>query len=328
MRRCLTYLLLIGILAMAGSCQRRPLYIDDANVHISFVFDDDMPNVDAIQLPELMKVNFFQPSSASLAHSCYVKPEGGYANISLGTYHISSYNFDTEFTQIRNDIDIDSAEAYTNYMQADPMVDYNRLFRIIQEHRAEINASSRSVEDYSNQILVNQPDHLYTGWLSDENVNGQDDGYIYDIVIPVASIVKTYRLEISTITGMEHLYSADAYITGQAMAKRLHSQEVTGEPCSIHVELMGGKSRSADLSSLFNTFDRHPSTHAYVVLQLIDLGGNMQVYEWDVTDQFDDETNKERVIRIHTSITIEPPANETMQPVVNLWDENRYVINL
>ena len=81
------------LLMPAVSCERRPLSDQSYNVYLELEIEDEITNYELESLPEVMKVNFYDPQTEALMYEDFVGPQGGDLSVPPGTYHMVVYNF-------------------------------------------------------------------------------------------------------------------------------------------------------------------------------------------------------------------------------------------
>ena len=105
------------------------------------------------------------------------------------------------------------------------------------------------------------------------------------------------------------------------MGPNVHSEKIVSVLFDMTLEEKEDGSKC--LKGKFNTFGQHPGAIAgsYLDLNIIDTGGQDNMFHFDVTEQF--INNEDRYIFIKESIKIEQPKVEGggFQPVVDEWDE-------
>ena len=118
MRRAIIILLAAMMVLLAGSCQRRPFAEHRSKVSLNVNINTEIINHADIPLPENMRVDLYDPSSAQLRYTDYVGPTGGYIHPVAGTYDMIVYSIGSESTIIHNEQHFNEIEAYTNEVSA------------------------------------------------------------------------------------------------------------------------------------------------------------------------------------------------------------------
>lgn len=132
MRRHIIRYVLLMLMAMtaAEGCRRIPLYDLSTNVRIiidhelgidhdiELSTETDLPDEYQVKvdgkMPQYVNVLFYHPETHQLLTSRILDAAGGVVNIPAGNYHIVTYNFGTESTQIASPDYRLSAEAHTS----------------------------------------------------------------------------------------------------------------------------------------------------------------------------------------------------------------------
>lgn len=318
MRTRLTYLLLLIGVVLAG-CKRRPMYdVYGGNVHLEI--DIQTEEYHGI-IPVGMNVNFYDLYTRNTSINTIVGPTGGCFTVTPGSYDLMVYNYDTEYTRVRNENNAACAEAFTNEVPGQVRRTYESLMKALVAVRS---GSSRS---YANEPLINQPDHLYVGTVDNVTVPmSEDEDRYVTIRVLASSLAETYKLIVRTVTGMEYLSMADAFVSGQASSKMLYDRKVSGGPASLWVSLSAVS--STEFSAYFTTFGKYDQGDGkvWVVLRLADLNDKIYTWEFDVTDQVDSGSH---VIIVDADIHIEPTeAAGGLAPDVEDWEDVVTNINM
>jgi hypothetical protein len=115
MRRLVNIILIMVVaVLLGGSCQRRPFAENRSKVVIALNINTDIINHTQEKLPENMRVDLYDPNTAELMFTDYVGPTGGVIHPVPGIYDMIIYSIGTESTQIQNEHNYNTIEAYTN----------------------------------------------------------------------------------------------------------------------------------------------------------------------------------------------------------------------
>ena len=344
-----SFLWLLMLLYVCG-CEHRPLlsmelpentfvrvYFDEHIRNVSYGFYDEAKKKPEYYSPQMMRVVFCDEASGRVVTERYLhdsgKDERGYyiqglLNVPDGRYNMMAYNFDTQYTKIRNQNDYSTMTAYTKPLTSE---EANRIF-----------GSRGDVENY--EIISKQPDHLFVAKV--EGVEVSSDGYKEhpDTIMteqkthPVAqTIVKTYYLQISVV-GVEYVRSAVALLSGMSGSKTMHDGKmVANDVTSVYFGLNNGKEKNRATNeetlatvayATFNTFGKLPSEEndLEITFEFNIINNTVQTETFRITDMFDTpEVRDNQWIIIDKVIMIDPPNGEDtgggMTPGVSDWEE-------
>lgn len=297
-------------LCLAGSCQRRPLTDVDSNVVVNIDIDYDIVNYPDPEEPSMMRVMFFDNADGDFASHAFLPAEGGTVAVIPGrTYHVLTYNFDTESTVVGEENSWDNIYATTNEV---PENVKSRL-----RSRADADAD---------ELIVYEPDHHFVARERDVYIPARSvDAPPVEINLHAGTIVETWKVYIDRLQGLEYTASVSGVISGLAQYNTLAADEESDYKVSVFFETMN---ISADgvLEIQFNTFGYVPSEHQVISLVVTDTGGSGHIFDFDVSEQFVD--NPEQIIRIKTDQVIidEPDDPDSgsgggLAPDVDEWDD-------
>ena len=303
------------ILMPAVSCERRPLSDQIYNVYLDLEIEDEITNYELESLPEVMKVNFYDPQTEALMYEDFVGPQGGDLSVPPGTYHMVVYNFGTESTVIGRESQHSQVVAYTNEI-SDFMKGQLSAFLAA---RSSLHATKN--DGVEEEKVVNQPDHMFVAREREIEVPVQvssDDGP-YVITSTASTVVETYTVDVRDVTGTQYISSVSAIMSGMVQSHFLGHNIKSDIPVSIYMEL---ETEGNALTGSFNTFGKKPGVESRLILDLLvtDTGGDEHIYSFDVTDQFKDNTGQH--IKVIDNIVIEEPeGGGGLAPDVDDWDD-------
>jgi len=348
-RRTLVSFVWILVLLFSSGCEHRPLelmelpentfvrvYIDEHIRNVSYGFYDETKKKPEYYSPQMLRVVFCDEASGRVVTERYLhdsgKDERGYyiqglLNVPDGRYNMMAYNFDTQYTKIRNQNDYSTMTAYTKPLTSE---EANRIF-----------GSRGELDD---DIICKQPDHLFVAKV--EGVEVSSDSYTGhpDTIMteqnthPVAqTIVKTYYLQISVV-GVEYVRSAVALLSGMSGSKTMYDGKmVENDVTSVYFGLNNGLERNRATGeqtlatvayATFNTFGKLPAEEndLEITFEFNVIDNTIQTETLRITDMFDTpEVRDKQWIIIDKVIKIDPPNGEDtgggMTPGVSDWDE-------
>ena len=348
MRRIGYILLAAMMVLLVGSCQRRPFAENRSKVALNLAINTHIVNHVQAEMPENMRVDLYDPETAELVYTDYVGPQGGYIHPVPGIYDMIVYSIGSESTIIHNEHNYNEIEAYTNevsaFIKSQLALFLTKRTKAAQERWAKkLYAAAlakgeptlKGPVSYEEELVVNQPDHVFVGWYHNLVVPVvYEDQPVTEVYVEVDAhtIVETWEVEVQAVDGAQWIESVASIISGQKGSVHIGPNEHSEKIVSVFFDMKiedredGGKC----LKGKFNTFGIHPETisGSYLDLNIKDSGGEDHMFHYDVTDQF--ENNERRYILIKETLKVEEPKVEGggFQPVVNEWDEVHTDINL
>ena len=335
--------ILFMVIPYLTACEHRELSDPNIEHYLRVYLDEEIKNVtcgfyDAnlkhpeYKRPYVMRVVLADPSSGKVVSERYFQDHGedergyyidGYINAEAGIYNLLVYNFGSPMTQIGNEENYYSMEAYTN-----PIGEY--YLQYLPSSRLEIDEKN----------IVYEPEHLFhqigeplvitkTNRV-DTLKNTSGDWF------EAHSVVKSYYLQVR-IKGIEWVTSAASLLSGMAKSTILHSHDgmVTTNPVNLFFTMdytgkqavRDGTGNTAILYTTFNTFGKVPNVTTSLTLNIefSRSDGTTQVEEIDITSMFDTPMVRENQwILIDHEIVITPPEDGVAGGVdlgVDKWED-------
>ena len=326
MRRSFLLMAMI-LMAMTGwfsSCHYKDLCYDhdhgptpspDDNLmlvlNLKLELDLDLPVSDAahtkIHVPTYMVAQFYDTLSGGLKKTAYVGPYGGPLQIAPGTYDMVVYNFDTEWTWIRKESNINTLEAYTSDITSTKQP----IFSVIaQEDTTGVPGP-----------IIYTPDHLLVARKRVEIPEYSEVKKVITIEASAETVVETYAFEVPHVIGAEYTSSVEAFVTNQALSTFFGRDEVNPTPATIYFPVEVNRKDSC-FETTFNTFGKLPGeSHSYLHIVVIGPEGDPITVVSDITEQFEDTTH---IIILPDTIVIAPPAGGGIAPTVEEWEEETH----
>ena len=176
----------------------------------------------------------------------------------------------------------------------------------------------------SNQLIINEPDHLYVARLEQVVVPERSvEDETVELYAEAETILETYLFRATHIAQIEHATSVKAFVSGQAQAKHLWDGRFTADQATIGFDCIADKT-TGELYAYFNTFGKLPNVQNKVYLHLFvgNASGDAYEYVFDVTDQFDNPDNK-GVIEVTDEIVVPEPGTDQggFAPIVDDWEK-------
>ena len=263
-----------------------------------------------IEVPDYMKVCFYDPESGALDNTEFVGGYGGDLHVEPGTYYMVAYSFGTEWTQIRGEGSTATLEAFTS--------------DITQAKASQLAAFTRSGEYEAPGPIIYTPDHLLVARREVEIPPFSVGQHVITITATAVTIVETYSFEVTNVTGLEYIASVEAFVTNQARSSFFGRGEKSTEPATIYFPIEVNRT-TGTLKTTFNTFGKLPGeSHSYLHILLTDTDGNPHTITEDITDQFDDP---DHTIVVDVPIVIPQPeggGGGGIAPTVDPWQEESH----
>ena len=310
-------MLLMAIVLSAG-CHRRPLEEMNDGLYLDIDIDLNIKNCNNVEMPELMRVLFYDAETLEFVSDDYVLAEGGYINAQPGRYKMVVYNFDTESTLIRKDQHLHSLEAYTNDIPSTTRT--NLLTKLKANTKADFAPPA------DGERIVYEPDHLFVAREDVEVLHRTETQTLY---ASAASVVETYYLAVN-LENRKSFASAQALLSGQASGNMFGRENgVIEESVILYFDMTAGTTPEGDdvLETTFNTFGKLPKevSHLWLTILITNTNGEVVTWQKDITDEFVD--NPDRYIYLEEGVTlpeiITPPdgGGGGFQPSVGEWEE-------
>ncbi len=295
------------ILVLAG-CQRRPLTEADFAVQLNITLDKNIINHTVEKDPSLMRCIFYDSDNGAFVTQAFLPPEGGIVNlIPSRTYNVLVYNFDTESTWIKEE------NWYHNI--------YASTSLIPDSFKTKLRSRSTKTDD---EQIVYDPDHLFVGRLENVFIPARSvDADIVVLDVEAKSVVQSWKIELSKVTGKENISSIAGVITSLSRRNNIGPGILSEEFCSVYFDNPVVDDEGF-LTAGFNTFGRNPQCPEPQMLSLvfIDVAGKGKTYTFDVSRQMIE--NKDQIIRLETEIDIPKPMTEGsggFVPKVDEWED-------
>ena len=263
-----------------------------------------------IEVPNYMKVCFYDPQTGRLGKTEFVGGQGGNLNEAPGIYDMVVYSFGTEWTQIRGEGEVNTLEAFTS--------------DITSQKESLLSTFKRSGEYEAPGPIIYTPDHLLVTRKQVVIPALNAGERVVTITAEAATIVDTYSFEVKNITGVEYIASVEAFVTNQARSSFFGRGEKSTEPATIYfpVEV---DAKTGVIKTTFNTFGKLPGESlSYLHIVMKDTGGTIHTVTEDITDQFEDPGHE---IIINRPVVIPPPeggGGGGISPTVDPWEDENH----
>lgn len=333
MNRLITYIISIATVLSCIACERIPLHERSTKVNLAIhvelgldhsvdltypVEPESFPTekIDGIS-PDCHQVLLYDKTSHELITSQIVGPEGEEIFVPVGEYDMVIFGFGSKSTQIKNINDRLCTEAFTSDITR---IMSEKFMAIQMNAQTESKTSSKGYED---DPIIHEPDHLYVANVFDVSIPAfTDKNNTVNIDAESKSIIEVYSIEVLDVKGVENIKKIEAFITGQIKSYYFGVPKKNERPATLYTTLVPEKSNNM-LYTFFGTFGKLSGSENLVYLDITDTGGGLYRYIYDVTDQFDDEHNKNnRLIIDGSNINIPKPeaGGGGFTPSIDDWD--------
>lgn len=274
MRRWYKILMLVTIVLVAGSCNRRPLVEMDNNVLLNISIGTDIVNYELKSPPQMMRAIFFDSQTGETVSHSFLRSQGGFVNVTPGReYDILVYNFDTGSTIIGGDNNLNYILACTDLVP--------------ENIKSEFVEHTGNSED---ERFVYEPDHLFVGKLEDVYVPVQGYGMpAFQIDIHAETLVETWVVEIDKVRGAEHVGTVSSVISGLADHTLIGLREPSCDEATVYLK-EASLTKDGHFYAKFNTFGRNVLADRQQILSLVltDTDGESFIFSMDITERFKD----------------------------------------
>lgn len=343
------------VLAMATSCERRPL-LDLSNTHYVRVYiDEELLNVTkgfyneeyarpTYDSPDVLRVVLADPQTGLAKAERFLRDMGkdekgtfyeGYIIADPGRYKLMAYNFDTESTIVGEANSHNDAKAYTNEIAS-------HLKTKIPSRAGK--KEQKPAETKSPEKIVYDPDHLFAASCGDVYIPYAEQ--LDTLRTPegehftASSLVKSYYLQVR-VKGLQYATSSVGLMTGLAGSAWINGAGMDeDDPVTVYFEMMPGESNAAgvmrtggnDVATIyttFSTFGKLPDAEneLEITFDFLTTYGKPYSETIDVTELFSTpEAVEHQWLLIDHVIEIpEPPEGETagggFTPSVDEWGD-------
>ncbi len=337
MKRLALITLLALLVAFATSCQRRGFSEHTTAINLKLELKIDIEHAAAVSLPDMMRVDLFNPQTGEIEYTDYIPATGGYIYPRPGTYNLLIYNIGTESTIIRNEKNLGTVEAYTNEVSAFLKSQMQNFLASRLQQRADAAAKNPQPNNSDSKApatkdpildgterIVNEPDYLYVGRVQNLEIPvlGLNEERDITVLVEAPSVVETWKIVVKPVEGLQWVSTVTALITGQAESTFIGPDKDSEGVATIYFE-MGKDMENKSLVGTFNTFGKNPLYSSFLSLDLniIDNLGHDHHYHFDITEDFFE--NPEFFITVDNPIVIEEPKVEGggFQPTVGDWED-------
>ncbi len=311
------HILLVVVAALLSvTCQRRPIEEQYLKVYLDLSIEKEITNYNYVD-PGLMRVAFFDATTGEYLSHDFVSSKGGYIFAPYGDVDMVVYNIEAGETRVRNYYAWRDVEAYTNVISEQQRSPFTRYLQSRVETRP-------SYDD----IRVT-PGHLFVARERGIHIPQHINNDVFIIKTTARTIVESWTVEINGITGMEWVGSVAMMLSGQVSSNYIATNTRSDYPVAIYFDVASASRRSTTLSSRFETFGREKTSGDAAILSILftDVAGHPYMYNFDVSDQMEDNPLQHIVINGEIDIP-KPEVGGGFAPTVDEWKEFIYDVEI
>lgn len=318
MRRLLHILLVALFASLSVACKRRPMEDQYLRVYLDLTIDRNIINYDVEDSePGLMRVAFFDAVSGEYLSHDFVSHNGGYIFAPYGDVDMVVYNIEAGETRVRNYYIWRDIEAYTNEISEQQRSRFTRYLQSRVDTRP-------SYED-----IRLTPGHLFVARKRNIHIPQHITEDVFIIKTTAHTIVESWTVEVDGIEGMEWVGSVAMMLSGQVRSNYISTNTRSTESMAIYFDVISAQRRSTVMQSRFETFGREKTSGDAAMLSILftDVQGHPYMYNFDVSDQMENNPRQHIVIRGDINIP-KPEVGGGFAPTVDDWKEFEYDIDI
>ena len=311
------YILLVVMAALFSvACQRRPMEEMYLKVYLDLTIEEEIVNYEYVD-PGMMRVAFFDSETGEYLSHDFVSSKGGYIFAPYGDVDMVVYNIEAGDTRVRNYYVWSDVEAYTNEISEQQRSPFTRYLQSRVETRP-------SYED-----IRLTPGHLFVARERNIHIPQHISEDVFIIKTTARTIVESWTVEINGITGMEWVGSVAMILSGQVSSNFIATNTRSTDPVAIYFDAISAQRRSTFVLSRFETFGREKTSGDAAMLSILftDVAGHPYMYNFDVSDQMEDNPLQHIVINGEIDIP-QPEVGGGFAPTVDEWKEFIYDIEI
>lgn len=316
MSRVRHILLVVMAALLSVACQRRPIEEQYLKVYLDLTIEKEILNYEYVD-PGLMRVAFFDSQTGAYLNHDFVSSKGGYIFAPYGDVDMVVYNIEAGETRVRNYYVWRDVEAFTNEVSEQQRSPFTRFLQSRVDTRP-------SYDD----IRVT-PGHLFVARERNIHIPQHITEDVFVIKTTARTIVESWTVEVNGVMGMEWVGSVSMMLSGQVGSNFIATNTRSTDPVAIYFNAISAQRRSASIMSRFETFGREKTSGDAAMLSIlfIDVAGHPYMYNFDVSDQMED--NPQQHIVINGDIDIpKPEVGGGFAPTVDDWKEFEYDVDI
>ena len=313
------YILLVAIMALlAVSCKRRPMEEEYLRVYLDLTIERNILNYEMKDHePGLMRVAFFDAVTKQYLSHDYVPSTGGYIFAPYGDVDMLVYNLEAGETHVRNYYSLWDIEAFTNEISDQQRSRFTRYL------------ISRGDSRPSYDRICVTPGHLFVAREHNIHIPKHITEDVFIIQTTARTIVESWTVEVDGITGLEWVGSVAMMLSGQIDTKFFGTGTPSTEAIALYFDVVTASRRNTVMNSRFETFGREKSSGDVALLSILftDTQGHPYMYNFDVSDQMEDNPLQHIVIKSEINIP-KPEVGSGFKPEVDEWKEHEYDVDI
>ncbi len=313
------YILLVAMMALFSvACERRPMEEQYLKVYLDLHIDKNITNYEVQDSePGLMRVAFFDAITGEYLSHDFVSDKGGYIFAPYGDVDMVVYNLEADETRVRNYYVWRDIEAYTDEVSEQQRSRFTRYLQSRVDTRP-------SYDD----IRVT-PGHLFVARERNIHIPQHITDDVFIISTTAKTVVESWTVEVEGITGMEWVGSVSMMLSGQIGSKFIATNTLSTEPVALYFDVISAQRRSMVMTSRFETFGREKTSGDAALLSILftDIAGHPYMYNFDVSDQMENNPAQHIVIKANINIP-KPEIGGGFRPEVDNWKEYKYDIEI
>ena len=311
-------LLVAATLLLAMACERRPLEEEYLRVYLNINIDKNITNHEVKDgEPGLLRVVFFDHDTGEYLSHDFVSYKGGYIFAPYGDVDMVVYNYESGDTHVRNTYSWESMEAYTDEISEQQLSRFRKYLLSRVDSRPS----------YDDIRLT--PDHLFVAREHNIHIPRHITNDVFIINTTAKTVVESWTVEIRNVTGMEWVGSMSMMLSGQVATNYIATNTPSTDPTALYFDVAEVQRSETTLISRFETFGREKTSGEAALLSVLffDTAGHPYMYNFDVSDQMED--NPQQHIVIDGAINIpKPEIGGGFKPDVEDWKEFEYDIQI
>ena len=311
------YILLVVMAALFSvACQRRPMEEMYLKVYLDLTIEKEIVNYEYVD-PGKMRVAFFDSATGEYISHDFVSSKGGYIFAPYGDVDMVVYNIEAGDTRVRNYYVWRDVEAYTNEISEQQRSPFTRYL----QSRVETRPSYKDIRV--------TPGHLFVARERNIHIPQHINEDVFIIKTTARTIVESWTVEINGITGMEWVGSVSMMLSGQVGSNFIATNTRSVDPVAIYFDAISAQRRSTSMLSRFETFGREKTSGDAAILSILftDVAGHPYMYNFDVSDQMEDNPLQHIVINGEIDIP-KPDVGGGFAPTVDDWKEFIYDVEI
>ncbi len=313
------YIIFVAVSALLlGACERRPVEEQYLRVYLDLEIDRKVTNYEMKdEEPGLMRVAFFDAVTGEYLSHDFVSHKGGYIYAPYGNVDMVAYNIEAGETHVRNYYSWSGVEAYTYEISELQLRGFTRYL----ESRVDTRPSYESIRQ--------TPSHLFVASKRNIEIPQHITEEAFVIQATAKTVVESWTIEIEGVSGMEYVGGVSMMLSGQVGSNFIATNTCSTKSVALYFNAASASRHNSMITSRFETFGREKTSGDVALLSVLftDIKGHPYMYNFDVSDQM--ENNPEQHIVIKTEIKIpKPEVGGGFRPEVDDWKEHKFDIKI